>query len=65
MLEGAKQSLCVPIKRTGVLLVLLEELVDLLSDLSVRDLDVVLGGTVLRHEGKESIIGNVELEFAG
>lgn len=47
--------------RTGVLLFLPEELVDLVTDLTRGDLDVVLGGAVIVHEGKEVIVGDVEL----
>lgn len=47
---------------TGVLLLLLEELGDTLTDLVIGELDIILGVTVLLHQGKEAIIGNVELE---
>ena len=47
---------------TGVLAVLGEELVDLVANLAVGELDVVLGGAVVGHEGEETVIGNVELE---
>ena len=47
---------------TGVLGLLVEELVDLLASLTIGDLDIVLGGAVLRHEGEEAVVGNVELE---
>jgi hypothetical protein len=46
---------------TGVLLLDLEELLDLLADLTLWNLDVVLGGTVIRHERQETIVGDVEL----
>lgn len=46
---------------TDVLLLLAEHLGDLLANLTVRKLDVVLGGAVLEHEGKEVIVGDVEL----
>lgn len=51
----------VPVIRTGVLLLLLEELVDLVTNLARRDLDVVLGGAVVVHEGKEVVVSDVEL----
>jgi hypothetical protein len=47
---------------TGVLAVLGEHLVDLVTNLAVGDLDVVLGGAVIGHEGEEAVVGNVELE---
>ena len=47
--------------RTGVLLLVPEELLDLGSDLAVGVLDVVLHGAVLRHEGEETIILDVKL----
>ena len=47
---------------TGVLALLGEELVDLVSDLAIGDLDIVLGGAVIGHEGKETILRNVDLE---
>jgi hypothetical protein len=48
-------------KLTGVLALLGEELVDLVTNLAIGDLDVVLGGAVVRHEGKETILRNVDL----
>ena len=47
---------------TGVLALFGEELVDLVSDLAIGDLDIVLGGAVIGHEGKETILRNVDLE---
>lgn len=47
---------------TGVLVLLGEELVDLVTNLAIGKLDVVLGGAVVRHEGKETILRNVDLE---
>lgn len=50
------------IELTGVLLLDLEKLVDLLGDLTaVGHLDVILGLTILRHEGEEAIVGDIEL----
>jgi hypothetical protein len=49
---------------TGVLLLLLEQLVDLVTDLALWNLDIILGVAVLLHEGKETIIGNVELSHS-
>ena len=46
---------------TGILSLFSKELIDLVSDFALRELDIVLGGTVIRHERKETIVGNVEL----
>ena len=46
---------------TGVLAVVLEELLDLVAGLSIWDLDIVLGGSIIVHEGEETIISDVEL----
>lgn len=50
---------------TGVLLLLLEQLVDLVANLTVWDLDIILGVTVVVHEGEETIVGDVELHHVG
>ena len=47
--------------RTGVLLLLSEELGDLLANLVVGELDVVLLLTVVRHEVKETVVSDVKL----
>src|SRR4051794_30275200 len=49
---------------TGVLAILSEELIDLVTNLTLGNLDVVLGGTIVGHEGEETVISNVELECA-
>jgi hypothetical protein len=49
-------------ERTGVLLLGAEELLDLLTDVSVGDLHVVLGVAVFAHEGEEAIVGDVKLK---
>jgi hypothetical protein len=46
---------------TGVLALVGEELGDLVANLTIGNLDVVLGGAVVGHEGKETVVGNVEL----
>lgn len=46
---------------TGILFLYFKEPFDLLTDFAVRDLDIVLGDTIIRHERKEAIVGNVEL----
>lgn len=47
---------------TSVLLVNPEELVDLLTNLTVGHADIVLGVTVVVHEGEEAIVRDVELQ---
>ena len=47
--------------RTGVLLLVPEELLNLSTDLAFGALDVVLHGAVLRHEGEETIVLDVKL----
>jgi len=44
----------------NVLALISEELLDLVSALSVWDLDVVLGGAIVGHEGEEAIVGDIE-----
>ena len=46
---------------TGILSLFCKELFDLFLDIAPRELDIVLGGTIIRHERKEAIVGNVEL----
>ena len=46
---------------TGILLLLTEELVDLFTNLTLWNLDIILGGTVLGHEGEKAVVGDVEL----
>lgn len=44
----------------GVLLLGGKETGDLVTDLAVGKLDVVLGLTIIAHEGEETIVGNIE-----
>ena len=46
---------------TSVLPILGEELGDLVTNLTIRDLDVLLGLARVGHEGQEAIVGDVEL----
>ena len=48
---------------TGIFLFFAEELVDLLSNLTIRDLDVVLGVAIVTHEGKKVVLRNIELDI--
>lgn len=47
---------------TAVLLLLTEHAYEPVTSLAFGDLDIVLGVTVILHEGKEAILGNVELK---
>lgn len=49
------------IERTGILSVLGEKLVNLLTNLSVGDLDIVFEGAVVGHEGQKPVAGNIKL----
>jgi len=46
---------------TSVLAILGEHLVDLVTDFAIGKLDIILGGAVVRHEGEEAVVSNVEL----
>ena len=46
---------------TSILLFLTEELVDLFANLTLWNLDIILGSTVLGHEGEKAVVGDVEL----
>jgi hypothetical protein len=54
-------NLHLSIQLTGVLALLGEELVDLVANLTLGELDIILGGAVLRHEGEETVVSNVKL----
>lgn len=44
----------------GILLIGLEQLDDLVTDLTVGHLDIILGVTIVVHQGEVAIIGDVE-----
>lgn len=44
----------------GVLLFLGEELLDLFTDFTVGHFDIILGVTVVVHEGEETVVGDVK-----
>jgi hypothetical protein len=46
---------------TGVFFLSVEELLDLLTDFTFRNFNVILGLTVVGHQGEESIVRNVKL----
>jgi hypothetical protein len=46
---------------TGVLAVLVEHLGNLLANFAVGELDIVLGGAVIGHEGEETVVGDIDL----
>ena len=48
-------------KLTGILLLGGEEFVNLLANLSVWDLNIILGLTIIGHQREESVVGNIEL----
>lgn len=49
---------------TGILLLGLEELLDLLADFTFWNLDIILGGAIIRHERQETVVSDVELLYA-
>lgn len=46
---------------TGIFVLGDEHLLDLVTNISLGELDIVLGVTIVRHEGKEAVIGNIKL----
>jgi len=44
----------------GVLLILGEQLVNLLANLSIGNLDIILGLAIISHQGEETIIRDIE-----
>jgi hypothetical protein len=46
---------------TCILLLGLEQLLDLLANFTFWDLDIVLGSTVVGHQGQETVIGDIKL----
>lgn len=50
---------------TGVLLVLFEKLVNLVTDLAVWNFNIILGIAAVGHEGEETVVGDVELHEPG
>lgn len=49
------------IQITGVFLLRAEELLNLVANFSVRNLDIILGSAVIRHEREEVIVGDIQL----
>lgn len=47
---------------TGVLALVNEELVDLVAGFALGELDIVLGGAVVGHEGEETVVSYIELQ---
>jgi hypothetical protein len=67
--DNVCRALAVPksskqVQLTGVLAILGEHFVDLLADVVVGDLDVVLGGAVIGHEGEETVVSDINLRCA-
>ena len=48
---------------TSVLAVFLEELLDLFASLAIGNLNIILGGTIVGHEGEKVVIGDVKLKI--
>jgi len=46
---------------TSVFLFSFEELLDLVTNFAVGNLHIILGFTIVSHERKETIVGDVEL----
>ena len=46
---------------TGILLLGAEELLDFIAGLALREFDVILGSSIVRHEGEKAILTDVEL----
>lgn len=46
---------------TDVLLLLTEQLDDTGTNLAIGQLDIILGVTIVLHQGKEVIVGDVQL----
>jgi len=44
----------------GILLFFGEKLGDFLADFSIRNLDIILGLTVISHQRKEAVIGDIK-----
>lgn len=51
----------IEVQLTSVFLFSAEELLDLVADLSIRNLDIILGSAVIRHERKEVIVSDIQL----
>ena len=47
---------------TSILAIISEELLDFVTNITLGDLDIVLGGTIVRHEREETVVSNVKLE---
>ena len=50
------------LRLTGVLILLLEKLLNLVTNIAIRNLDIVLCGAVLGHEVEETVV-DVDLVF--
>lgn len=46
---------------TAILAIFGEHSVDLVTNFTLRDLDIILGATIVIHQGKETVISDVEL----
>ena len=50
-----------PLQLTSVLLLSAEKLLNLVTNFTIRNLDIVLGLSVISHKGEETIIRDVKL----
>ena len=57
-----RQSGSVICRLTGVLLVASEEFLDLVTNFTLGHLDIILGGTIVGHEGQKVVISDIELK---
>lgn len=50
---------------TSILLIGAEKLLNLVTNFTIRNLDIILGLAVIGHKGEESIVGDIELSNLG
>lgn len=49
-------------KLTGIFFISAEELLDLVTDFTIRNLDIILGLTIISHKREKTVVRNVELK---
>ena len=47
---------------TSVLLLFMEELLNLLTNITIRDLDIILSFAIIGHQREETIIRDIKLD---
>jgi hypothetical protein len=50
-----------PHELTGILAVFLEKFLNLVADITLWNLDIILGRSIVRHKGEETVVGNIKL----